>query len=73
MDVRIGIQNVSREVVVDSDQTPDAVAKTVSEALAAGGLLTLTDAKGRQVIVPTGSIGYVEVGSEAPRPVGFAQ
>lgn len=73
MDVRIGIQNVSREVVVDSDETPDAVAKTVSEALAAGGLLTLTDAKGRQVIIPTATIGYVEVGSESPRPVGFAQ
>ncbi|GAB3655145.1 DUF3107 domain-containing protein [Zhihengliuella somnathii] len=73
MDVRIGIQNVAREVVIDSNEAPEDVAKTVSDALSAGGLLTLTDAKGRQVIIPTSTIGFVEVGSETARPVGFAQ
>ena len=73
MDVRIGIQNVAREVVVESGQTAEEVAAAVSKALTAGGTeLRLTDAKGRVVIVPAGVIGYVEIGAEEQRRVGFA-
>ncbi|GAA3696992.1 hypothetical protein GCM10022377_07360 [Zhihengliuella alba] len=73
MDVRIGIQNIAREVVVDSDQSQEAVAEIISKAFADGGLLTLNDAKGRQVVVPVATIGFVEIGNVTPRPVGFAQ
>ncbi|GAA3671197.1 hypothetical protein GCM10023081_06950 [Arthrobacter ginkgonis] len=73
MDVRIGIQNVAREVVVESGQTAEEVAAAVSKALTTGGAeLRLTDAKGRVVIVPAGVIGYVEIGAEEQRRVGFA-
>lgn len=72
MDVRIGIQNVAREVVIESAETAEQVGKTVREAISGSTDLVLTDAKGRQVIVPAGVIGYVEIGAEEQRRVGFA-
>lgn len=72
MDVRIGIQNVAREVVVESADSPDKVSEQVTKALHAGGELQLTDVKGRVVIIPAASIGYVEIGADEPRRVGFA-
>lgn len=74
MEVKIGVRNVAREIVVDSDQTAAAVTKAVETALSkgdAGGVLTLTDNKGRTVVVPAGALGYVEIGEEEVRRVGF--
>lgn len=70
MEIRIGVQNVSRELTVETDLTADAVAKLVADALA-GATLDLTDVKGRRVVVPSAAIGYVELGEEAKRRVGF--
>jgi hypothetical protein len=36
-----------------------------------GGQLRLTDNKGRTVLVPSSVLGYVEVGAEEPRKIGF--
>ncbi|MGP9616556.1 DUF3107 domain-containing protein [Arthrobacter sp. AOP36-A1-22] len=72
MDVRIGIQNVAREVVIESAETTEQVTQTVRDAISGTTDLVLSDSKGRQVIVPAGVIGYVEVGAEEPRRVGFA-
>ena len=71
MEIKIGIQNVGREIVLDSAQNADEVAKLVSEALSKGSELRLTDEKGRIIIVPGGSLGYVELGAEESRRVGF--
>ncbi|GAA2218178.1 DUF3107 domain-containing protein [Promicromonospora sukumoe] len=70
MDVTIGVQHLPREVVVETDQSADAVATAVKKALT-GGPLELTDSRGRQVIIPGSAIGYVEIGSEEQRKVGF--
>lgn len=72
MDVRIGIQNVAREVVIESADTAEQVTQTVREAISGSTDLVLTDSKGRQVIIPAGVIGYVEIGAEEQRRVGFA-
>ncbi len=72
MDVRIGIQNVAREVVIESAETAEQVSKTVRDAISGSTDLVLSDSKGRQVIVPAGVIGFVEVGAEEQRRVGFA-
>ncbi|WP_411734178.1 DUF3107 domain-containing protein [Paeniglutamicibacter sp.] len=72
MDVRIGIQNVAREIVIESDENAEELAKRVSDALAAGGELRLTDSKGRLMLVPVAGIAYVEIGVEEARRVGFA-
>ncbi len=71
MEITIGVQNLSRELVVETDQTVDELAAAVAAALAGAPALELTDSRGRRVIVPTSSIGYVEIGSEIQRRVGF--
>ena len=72
MEIKIGIQNVAREIILESEQSSDEVAAAVSEALAKGTELRLTDEKGRIIIVPGHALGYVELGGEKARSVGFA-
>ncbi len=71
MEIKIGIQHVNREVVVESTLSSDEVEKAVSDAIDAGGVLALNDEKGRKVLVPAASIGYVDIGEENARRVGF--
>ncbi len=71
MEVTIGVQNLAREIVVDTDLTAEAVATAVADALGGAPALELTDSRGRRVIVPTASLGYVEIGTEEQRRVGF--
>ena len=70
MEIRIGVQNVSREIVVETNLSADEVAALVAKAVA-GGTLELTDTKGRRVVVPSAAIGYVDMGEETKRRVGF--
>jgi hypothetical protein len=71
VEVTIGVQNLARELVIETDLTADAVAAAVADALAGAPALELVNARGRRVIVPTASIGYVEIGTEEQRQVGF--
>ncbi len=72
MEVKIGVQNASRELVLETEQSSDEVEKTVAEALGAdNGLLALSDSKGRKVLVPTAKLAYVEIGSPTVGQVGF--
>lgn len=71
MDVKIGVRDVASQVVLESEQTPDEVEAAVSAAVESGGLLKLTDDKGRLVIVPGSLIGFVEIGAPVERRVGF--
>jgi len=72
VEVKIGVQNTPRELVLDSAQTADEVAKAVSDALKADlGVLTLVDEKGRRVLVPADKLAYVEIAESEQRKVGF--
>ncbi|HET9759325.1 MAG TPA: DUF3107 domain-containing protein [Nocardioidaceae bacterium] len=72
MEVKIGVQNATRELVLDSSESSDAVAKAVSAALEGDEkVLTLSDSKGRRVLVPTAKLAYVEIGSPTAGQVGF--
>ena len=71
MEVRIGVQQAARELVVESTETPEAVAKKVADALKAGGLIDLVDDKGRRVVVPADRLAYVEIAATESRRVGF--
>lgn len=71
MEVKIGVQNVAREIVLDSAQTAEEVAALVDAAVAAGGTLRLTDTNGRTIVVPTTVLGYVDAGGSDQRRVGF--
>lgn len=73
MEVKIGVQHTPRELVVDSDQTPDEIQQLIADALASdSGVLSLTDAKGRRVVVPAALIAYAEIAQADVRRVGFA-
>ncbi len=71
MEIKIGVQHISREIVLETEQSADDVAALVSESLANGTELRLKDEKGRLVIIPGNSIGYVELGGDKPRSMGF--
>lgn len=72
MEVKIGVQFAPRELVLESSQSPDEVAKAVSDALKADlGVLTLVDEKGRRVLVPADKLAYVEIAETEQRRVGF--
>ena len=71
MEVKIGVQNAQRELVLDTDSTPDDIEAKLAEALADSGVLRLADVKGRTVIVPADKVAYVELGSPSASTVGF--
>ncbi|MEN0072132.1 MAG: DUF3107 domain-containing protein [Propionicimonas sp.] len=71
MEIKVGIQHVAREIVVETEQTAAEVEKNLLKALADETILTLTDSKGRKVLVPVDKIAYVDLGQEHVRPVGF--
>ena len=72
MDIKVGIQHVNREIIVESGETAEAVEKAFATAIADNGLLTLTDTRGRKVLIPAAVIGYLDLGEENARHVGFS-
>ena len=72
MDIRIGITNSPREINFESSQTAQEVETIVATALESESkFVKLTDSKGKLYIVPVAGIGYIEIGSESTRRVGF--
>lgn len=75
MDVRIGVTYTAKELEVElpDGTNADEVKAGVEAALSSGGVLWLTDKKGRQVGVPAEKVAYVDLGSPADsRRIGFA-
>ncbi len=71
MEVKIGVQNVAREITFETDSSAEEVIAAVSAAIEQGTALTLTGEKGRQLLVPAGVLGYVQLGETEKRGVGF--
>ena len=72
MEVRIGVQHATRELVIDSAESTDAILAAVTAAVTGdASVLTLTDERGRKVLVPSDKLAYVEVGEPESRRVGF--
>ncbi len=71
MEVKIGIQSVPRELVAETDLSFEEVERSLTAALASGGVFVLTDEKGGKLMVPAEKIAYVEIGGAEPRRVGF--
>ena len=73
MEVKVGVADTARELLINSSQTPEEVEALVADALKnSSGMLTLIDDKGRRYVVPSARIAYVEIGSADSRRVGFA-
>lgn len=71
MEVKIGIQNATRELVLESEDDADKIEQVVSEAVSSEGVLTLIDTRGRRILVPAARLAYVEIGSGVAGQVGF--
>ncbi|CAB4575002.1 unannotated protein [freshwater metagenome] len=72
MEVRIGVQNSSREIVFETTATADEITKEIESAVKNKSLLSLVDEKGRKILVPGESLAFVEIGASEQRRVGFA-
>jgi hypothetical protein len=71
VEIKIGIQHVVRELTVETEETAADIEASLRKALADDGVVTLTDEKGRKVLVPAGKIAYIDLGQDKVRPVGF--
>ncbi len=74
MEVKIGIQSIPRELVVDTDATAEEVERELSAALGAAAgpaVFALSTQKGGRVLVPADKIAFIEFGGDQSRRVGF--
>ncbi|GAA1545030.1 MULTISPECIES: DUF3107 domain-containing protein [Brevibacterium] len=71
MEIKIGVKQSQREIVMESDEAPKDLAARIEESVKSESLLSFTDSKGRQVFVPGAALAYVEIGTENARRVGF--
>jgi hypothetical protein len=72
VEVKIGVQNAPRELVLDSAESADEVVKAVEAALSGKEtVLSLADSRGRRVLVPVDKLAYVELGTSTSGAVGF--
>ena len=73
VEVKIGIQSVPRELVVETDTPADELERQLASALADGehSVFTLAISKGGKILVPADKIAYVEFGVPENRRMGF--
>ena len=73
MEIRIGVQSVPRELVVETDMPADEIERSLSAALEKGehAVFALPVTKGGRVLIPADKIAYVEFGGTEGRRVGF--
>lgn len=71
MEVKIGIQSIPRELVLETPSSPDEVERSLMTALSNGGMFVIRDDKGGKVLIPAEKIGYVELNGTEQRRVGF--
>jgi hypothetical protein len=73
VEVKIGIQSVPRELVVETDTPADEIERQLVSALSGDhdSVFAVTMSKGGKVLVPADKIAYLEFGAPETRRVGF--
>jgi hypothetical protein len=72
MEVKIGVRHAPRELVVDVTDTVEEIESALTEALAGDhAAFSLTDTRGRRVVVPAHAVAYLEIGTGVTGTVGF--
>lgn len=76
MDIRIGITHAPREISIEIEDDESSVKQTKAAAESAlsgkSATFTVTDKRGRQVVIPSAKIAFVEFGApDGDRKLGF--
>jgi hypothetical protein len=71
VEVKIGVEHAPRELVVETDASPEDIEAQLAEAIASSGLFAFTDTRGRRIAVPGSKIAYVEIGGGVAGAVGY--
>lgn len=72
MQVRIGVQLVPKELVVETSLSADEVEQALAGALATEeGIFSIKDNRGGRVVLLARHVGYLEIEEEQSRQVGF--
>ena len=71
-EVKIGISDSTHELTLECASSQAEVISAVNNAIKGSTVLSLSDTKGRELLVPYNKINYVEVGQSSERRVGFA-
>ena len=72
MEIKIGVQSASRELVLETSLTADELGGALADALKKPeNVLDLVDERGRRVLIPGNKIAFIEIGEPETRRVGF--
>jgi hypothetical protein len=72
MEVRIGVKGALRELSIDATQSADELEKSLAAALKAdASTLTLSDEKGRRLVISVDKLLYMDIAEAEGRRVGF--
>ncbi len=71
MEVKIGVQSIPRELVIETNSSAEEVERALTAAVTDDGIFVLRDDKGGTVMVPADKIGYVEFSGSEQRRIGF--
>lgn len=71
MEVKIGVQSIPRELVIETPSSPDEVERSLMTALKNGSMFIVRDEKGGTILIPAEKIGYVEMSGSEQRRMGF--
>lgn len=73
MEVKIGVLYAPRELLVETDTSPEDIEKALAKAIVEGGVFSLVDDKGSRVVVPVDKLAYLEIAEPDDRKVGFGR
>jgi hypothetical protein len=71
MEVKIGVQHAPRELTIETPDTAEEVEARLADAVTGDALFSVTDTRGRRVLVPARNIAYLEIGGGVSGQVGF--
>jgi hypothetical protein len=74
VEVKIGIQSIPRELVVDTDTPVEEVERALAEALSGAGghaVFAIDMLKGGRLLIPADKIAFIEFTPDQARRVGF--
>ena len=69
--VRISVSHTTGDLSSESALSAADIQAAVNKALSSGEALSLEDLRGHLIIVPAAKIGFVEIGEQTDRRVGF--